>query len=916
MKFFTNKSIWSKIIIVLIFVLVFEFIVAKPTLGAEVTDDVVEGGGKLLTPVLSLVVTLGDALIGIAQSAIMGVDESIYPVDVDADFWEMLGNILVVAVAVVAAIVTIAGAIASGVGIVALIGTIGSALFHSAVGIVIGTTVVSIAANSHDAPISNVSASVFPDDIKVPATLYLPVYSYSPEEIFQGKILLFNVDFFGEPIEIQYNEEEDYYYYINDDNEEVKTSRQNIAADLSQTVSRWYVSIRNIALVCMMIILLYIGIRMLLATISSDKAKYRQMLQDWIMGLLLLFLMHYIMAFSVTLVQKLTDIVSASVDENVYAVKFPVDDNNKIAKFFDEKGMAYMLYDENGTQMVTSEGEEIGEGRYGEVAYVVYPTNLLGKLRLDLQFDSGGFNYVGYAICYLVLVFFTIYFTFVYLRRVLYMAFLTMIAPMVAMTYPIDKMNDGSAQGFTKWFREYIFNLLIQPMHLLLYFILIISAFELAGENIIYSIVAIGFMIPAEKLLRSLFGFEKASTPSALNGAAGAALVMGGVSKLSSIAGKGGHGGSTKSIGTSNNKNTGSGEDTPGKISLSGNIDAVSSMAQEGQEPMRGSGTTIQGGFTNEADKIAGDQQTLDELRKEATTPEQIAGLDEEQAQIDARRDRLNDAKKQEADRDKLETAKFAKDQMKERAKTKLSRPKRMANRAYVGVASRKKELLGAAAQIPRVASVATGVGLAAASGAVGIAAGVASGDPSDVLRNVAAGAGAGYLAGRGITNVDDKMSQLTQNATNLDKEQYYRQLALNEEYKDYAEQRLAKMKMSEYRKALKDNGFTRKEIKEKADDGTLNKYILNDVSAKDAATAELMRKENPEITQEQAITDAKYAARVGDNYKGPDRKKWQEHFSGEFQDKADLSKKQADDAAKVAMKRVDRFNKFKKKTI
>lgn len=61
-------------------------------------------------------------------------------------------------------------------------------------------------------------------------------------------------------------------------------------------------------------------------------------------------------------------------------------------------------------------------------------------------------------------------------------------------------------------------------MHLLLYYILITSAFDLAGKNTIYSMVAIGFMIPAEKLLRSLFGFEKAKTPGLLAGPAGAQL--------------------------------------------------------------------------------------------------------------------------------------------------------------------------------------------------------------------------------------------------------------------------------------------------------------------------------------------------------------------------------------------------------
>ena len=109
------------------------------------------------------------------------------------------------------------------------------------------------------------------------------------------------------------------------------------------------------------------------------------------------------------------------------------------------------------------------------------------------------------------------------------MAFLTIIAPLVALTYPIDKVTDGKAQGFDVWFKEYIFNLLLQPLHLLLYTILVGSAMELATENIIYSIVVLGFMTPAEKLLRQMFNFQKASTPGLFAGAAGAGLLMTGM---------------------------------------------------------------------------------------------------------------------------------------------------------------------------------------------------------------------------------------------------------------------------------------------------------------------------------------------------------------------------------------------------
>ena len=46
---------------------------------------------------------------------------------------------------------------------------------------------------------------------------------------------------------------------------------------------------------------------------------------------------------------------------------------------------------------------------------------------------------------------------------------------------------------------------------------------DFASQNILYVVVALGFMIPAEKLLRKFFGFNKADTPGLLAGPAGAA---------------------------------------------------------------------------------------------------------------------------------------------------------------------------------------------------------------------------------------------------------------------------------------------------------------------------------------------------------------------------------------------------------
>ena len=104
----------------------------------------------------------------------------------------------------------------------------------------------------------------------------------------------------------------------------------------------------------------------------------------------------------------------------------------------------------------------------------------------------------AYLIIYIVLISFTVTFAFTYLKRVVMMAFLTIIAPFVAMTYPLDKMNDGKAQAFNMWLKEYLFNALIQPFHLILYTILIGSSVELARTNLIYAIAALWFLNQSE----------------------------------------------------------------------------------------------------------------------------------------------------------------------------------------------------------------------------------------------------------------------------------------------------------------------------------------------------------------------------------------------------------------------------------
>lgn len=309
--------------------------------------------------------------------------------------------------------------------------------------------------------------------------------------------------------------------------------------ELQSIVSKWYFALRMIAIVGMMSVLVYIGIRIVISSTSSQKAKYKQLMGDWLVGMVLLFTMHYIMSFANMFVDKITDLLSG-VNPGVH-VAIMEDTDNKIEEKLKDAGISV-----TDSQEAANQDEQLVYKYTGEDGkkYIEWHTNLMGHLRIRLRENANNSDaFIGYTIMFIVMIIYLIIFCWTYIKRVICMAFLTLISPMVALTYPIDKANDGSAQGFNYWFKEYMFNLLLQPMHLLIYTVLISSAIELALENWIYALVAMGFIASAEKLVRQMFNFSKASTPGVFGGAAGAALTMSGMRWLFGHGPKGGKGG-------------------------------------------------------------------------------------------------------------------------------------------------------------------------------------------------------------------------------------------------------------------------------------------------------------------------------------------------------------------------------------
>ena len=516
----------------------------------------------------------------------------------------------------------------------------------------------------------------------------------------------------------------------------------NIASDLQKPVAKWYFTLRNVALVFSMSILVYIGIRMMLTSVASQKAKFKNMLFDWLIGVCLIFVMHYIMVFAVNFNDIVIDIVNSMgnfTPKYTSALKSGTKIDDVINKYAELKGLDVpddMTYAESITN---SEG------------YIGYETNLMGNVRLLIQNNRDeSLSYVGYVIMFLVLVFYTAFFLVTYIKRVIYMAILTILAPFVAMTYPLDKTNDGQAQAFNMWIKEYIFNLLIQPMHLLLYYILVSSALQLATKNLLYSLVAIGFMMPAEKIIRKFFGFDKAQTPGLLNGAVGAGIVMSAVGSLRKFAGSGGSdkGASGKSDNDKNGKVRTKDKDASIDIKDTEFGKAITDAEKEMQREITRK-SQIQSVVTKQlkerldelkSDNLGEGDSEYDRVKKELELS--IKKSDHNQAKQNSEIINIVQNKTEEGEKQSQRT---------------LAKSIRGAVGGVAGGMLRSGAKL--TGSIPGLAAKGFG---AATLGAVGLAAGITTGNPSSALKYTLAGAGAGSALGEGLLN------RATNTATNI----------------------------------------------------------------------------------------------------------------------------------------------------
>lgn len=299
----------------------------------------------------------------------------------------------------------------------------------------------------------------------------------SPFEIFFNKYQILNVNLFD----------------VN--------AEGTITPEIRKAVARWFYIVRNISASILLVILIYVGIRMAISTVASEKARYQKMLWDWACSLILIFVLQYLGIFIIKINEAIVEMLNGLIGND------------------DSLGEA--VNDILGQSLY-------GIGISGIMAFLVY-------LMITIQ---------------------TLFFFVGYLNRVIKVAFLIIISPLISVTYSIDKMGDGKAQALNNWLKEFVYTILIQPFDCIMYVAFvgaaasllvvkdggILERLGLTGNmnqiaNGTLAILCLKFINDGEKIIRKIFNFQDDNSSTSM--AAGTALAVMTVQRMNKIGQKG-----------------------------------------------------------------------------------------------------------------------------------------------------------------------------------------------------------------------------------------------------------------------------------------------------------------------------------------------------------------------------------------
>lgn len=227
-------------------------------------------------------------------------------------------------------------------------------------------------------------------------------------------------------------------------------------------VATIYMAIRQVSIIGLLIVLIYIGIRLATTTVSEQKAEYKKKLVSWGIAFFIVFGMHYFLVFVMKINEILVDIL-----RNI------------------------------GTNLASS----ISGGAYFDLAQAMRELTYLPDIAKSAVA----------MVMYMVMIYYLIKFILIYFKRLFITIILIILGPFIGIKYAVDKIRFNKSSSLSTWGKEYIFSVGTQTIHALVYTIFIGITYKIVLTSDVAQMAVcmlaflfFRFMTTAETLLRGM----------------------------------------------------------------------------------------------------------------------------------------------------------------------------------------------------------------------------------------------------------------------------------------------------------------------------------------------------------------------------------------------------------------------------
>lgn len=255
-----------------------------------------------------------------------------------------------------------------------------------------------------------------------------------------------------------------------------------VASGAVQGINDVFRVFQSIATIVYIVILVYMGIRIILVSTADKKARFKQFLVDWVKGVAILFLFPYVIRYTILLNHAIVTYIDASRNKDLFAENSP--------------SVSRDMNDLNGAHAV-----DLPDAGSDEVADNTESGNYMDKMFWK-AWQNGQ---LSYAICWFIMLIQLVQFWVVYMMRMIKVIFLIAIFPLVTISYAIDKIGDGKSQAFDHWFKEFVLEVFVQTFHAVNYVIIMGIVFKFADSNYFLAIIGVTYVSKGSDIIRSLF---------------------------------------------------------------------------------------------------------------------------------------------------------------------------------------------------------------------------------------------------------------------------------------------------------------------------------------------------------------------------------------------------------------------------